>query len=142
MACPYFRTVKPRSQTGNSRTAMLPLGDAWEGDCGAAPDAPWQPDDSTLLSLCNMGYARGHCARFPADHGPDAVRFTIAGDAAGQIHVYYVLERDHHPWSHGPLEYSRAGGAFADSSAGAATLRLARAYVESYLRRNSEASTH
>jgi hypothetical protein len=140
MACPYFHAVKPRGQTGHSRTSMLPLGDLWDGLCRAVPDAPWEPGSPTLASLCNMGYARGCCTRFPAGDGPDAARFTIAADGPETLRVYYVLERDHHPWAHGPLEFSRAGGEFRNCAASQATLELARAYVESYLRRISEAS--
>jgi hypothetical protein len=142
MACPYFRAVKRRSQTDRSRSAMLPLGDMWDGFCGADPGAPFEPDDVSLHSLCNMGYARGSCPHFPAGEGPDAVRFVIAGDGPEALRVYYVLERDHRPWSHGPLEFSRARGEFVDPPAGESTVRLARAYVESYLRRISEASAH
>ena len=119
---------------------MLPLGDAWDGVCRANPESPWQPDEITLLSHCNLGYARGCCPRFPAGEGPDAARFTIAADGAETVRLYYVLERDHRPWAHGPLEYSRSSGSFPEESAGEATLALARAYVESYLRRISEAS--
>ena len=123
MACPYFHAVTVRSQTDNSRSAMLPLGDAWDGFCQAISDAPWEPDENTLLSCCNMGYARGCCTRFPAGDGPDAARFTIAGDDSETLRVYYVLERDHRPWSHGPLEFSRGGAAFLHPTAGDATLR-------------------
>jgi hypothetical protein len=141
MACPYFQAVKPRRQTDRSRSAMLPLGDAWDGVCRANPDSPCEPDEITLLSHCNMGYARGCCAHFPAGDGPDAARFTIAADGPETLRVYYVLERDHHPWSHGPLEFSRTGNAVGDQSISQGTLELARAYVESYLRRISEASS-
>jgi hypothetical protein len=158
MACPYFRAVKPRRQTDRSRSSMLPLGDAWDGDCLAIPDSPCEPDEITLLSYCNMGYARGCCARFPNGDGPDAARFTIAADGPETLRVYYVLERNHHPWAHGPLEFavspatapcghgserpSDTGTAVANQSVSEATLGLARAYVESYLRRISEASGH
>ena len=140
MACPYFHAAKPRSQTDNFRSAMLPLGDAWEGVCQAVADSPWGPDETTLFHFCNMGYARGCCDRFPPGDGPDAARFTMAGDDQEGLHVYYVLERDHHPWSHGPLEFSRAGAAFLGPPTSETTVGLARAYVASYLRRISEAS--
>ncbi len=117
---------------------MLPLGDAWDGVCRAVADSPSQPDETTLLSFCNMGYARGCCSRFPEGDGPDAARFTIAASEPETVRVYYVFERNHHPWSHGPLEFSRAGVPCGDQSAGEPTLRLARAYVQSYLRRTSE----
>jgi len=140
MACPYFHAVKPRSQTDRSRSAMLPLGDAWDGVCGVNPEVPWQPDEVSLFSCCNMGYARGCCPRFPAGDGPDAARFTIAADGPGMLRVYYVLERDHHPWAHGPLEFSRDGAARAGQAADESIVALAGAYVASYLRRISEAS--
>jgi hypothetical protein len=90
-----------------------------------------------------MGYARGCCAHFPAgDSGPDAARFTISAGGAETLQVYYVLERDHHPWSHGPLQFSPAGVPAAGQSAGESTVGLARAYVASYLRRVSEAPGH
>jgi hypothetical protein len=142
MACPHFYAVKMRSQTDHSRTAMLPLGDAWEGVCRAVPGQPSEPDDTTLLTLCNLGYARGCCGRFPEDDGPDAVRFTIAGDDAAGLHLYYVLERNHHPLAHGPLELSPAGAVLDQPSASETARRLAHAYAESYLRRKSEASGH
>ena len=142
MACPHFHAVAARSQTDHSRAAMLPLGDIWDGVCAASPGASAQPDESTLLTGCNLGYARGCCSHFPAvDTGADAVRFTIAQDAADVVRLYYVLERDHHPLAHGPLEYSRATQTFAESAAGDVATRLARAYVDSYLRRKSEAAS-
>jgi len=119
---------------------MLPLGDAWDGICRANPEAPCQPDEVTLVTQCNLGYARGCCPHFPAGDGPDAARFTIAADGVETVRVYYVLERDHHPWAHGPLEYSRSSDSFAGESVGESTLTLARAYIASYLRRISEAS--
>jgi hypothetical protein len=140
MACPYFHAVKTCSQTDHSRSAMLPLGDAWQGVCRAIPDQPWEPPETTLLTLCNLGYARGCCARFPGDDGPDAVRFTIAGDDATGVHLYYVLERNHHPLAHGTLEFSAAGAILDEPAANEIARRLAGAYVESYLRRKSEAS--
>ena len=81
-----------------------------------------------------MGYARGSCPRFPAGDGPDAARFTISADSGEALRVYYVLERDHHPWSHGPLEFSGA------SVVGDGPVQLAQAYVASYRRRLAEAS--
>ena len=114
---------------------MLPLGDLWTGICCAVKDHPWQPGPDRLPMMCNLGYARGQCDRFPATDGPDAVRFTISHDQGSTVRVYYVLERDHHPFAHGALEYSRALRTFVPSSAGHAVIRQAEAYVASYLRR-------
>jgi hypothetical protein len=129
-----------RSDGGNRQLAMLPLGATWTGLCRALPGHPWQPDDGVVHSLCNLGYARGTCCQFPPGDGPDAVRFTISADDGASLRVYYVVERDHHPYSHGALEYSLARQAFADPPPGDIVGRQASAYVESYLRRKTEAS--
>jgi hypothetical protein len=140
MSCPYFYPSAPRSSLSDPRAAMLPLGGHWAGDCGAAPGLPWQPDAATLRPLCNLGYARGVCSRFPDDAGPDAVRFTISSDDGATLRLYYVVERNHHPFAHGPLAWSRALDAFAEPPASPALHRQACAYVESYLQRKSGAA--
>ncbi len=117
---------------------MLPLGDAWMGICHAVPDQFFRPDDSLLDPFCNLGYARGHCPRFPADHGPDAARFTIVSDDGDALRLYYVLERDHRPFAHGPLEFSVAQNQLTTPAEGALIAVQARAYAASYLRRRSE----
>lgn len=123
MSCPYFYPTESR---GGS--ALLPLGDRWAGLCHTDPVSPAEPQDALC---CNLGYARGQCTRFPDDAGPDAVRFTIARDDGAAVQVYYVVERDHHPFAHGPL----------DAASGGAPLlqRQAAAYLESYRRRKGAA---
>lgn len=137
MACPYFYPLEPRSRASDVRDAMLPLGDSWAGMCRAAADSPTPPEEGALRPLCNLGYARETCSRFPSSAGgPDAVRFTISRDGGDSIGLYYVIERDHHPFAHGRLEYAAAAGALA----GAPDDLLARqalAYLESYRRRKS-----
>lgn len=92
-----------------------------------------------LVPFCHLGYARGRCAHFPPnDAGADAVRFAIDGESAAEISLNYVLEFDHHPFSHGRLLYSLTSGAFPEGP-GDTVLRQAEAYVESYLRRRNEA---
>lgn len=143
MACPYFDPVRPRTIAIGAAGAMLPLGDDWVGLCRATAGQPWEPDPATLARLCNLGYARGCCPRFPADAGdagPDAVRFTISRDDGRSVAVYYVVERDHHPFAHGGLEFSRAAAAFMPPPAAETLHRQARAYVASYLRRKAEAA--
>jgi hypothetical protein len=82
-----------------------------------------------------MGYARGKCARFPQAGGPDAVRFAIARDADQKILVNFAVEADHHPCSHGSLEFSRPEGKAAGSASGSLLEKQAGAYVAGYLRR-------
>jgi hypothetical protein len=138
MSCPYFYPLEPRGAAGQD--TMLPLGDAWTGLCRADPDQPCRPDESQVRPLCNFGYARELCARFPVREGPDAVRFCVSEDDEARVRLYYVLECDHLPFAHGPLEYSCSEGAFAVAPADENLARQARVYVESYLRRKSEAS--
>jgi len=135
MACPYFYPVTPGVYGNSPETAMLPLGDCWTGICRAAPDSPCHPDEATLRPLCNFGYARGACPRFPPGEGPDAVRFTVRAANSASVHLYYVLERDHHPFAHGPLEYSLASKSLVKPPPGENLDRQAQAYAESYLSR-------
>jgi len=67
---------------------------------------------------------------------PDAVRFTAASDGSGTVRLYYVMERDHQPFAHGPLEISSAGQAAASDPAEEILRHQAAAYLESYRRRN------
>ncbi len=92
-----------------------------------------------MAELCNMGYARGRCARYPQADAGDAVRFLVAGDRDDFIRIEYVVERNHHPYAHGALEYSRALGRFAGPDAESILARQALAYVTSYLRRRPAA---
>jgi hypothetical protein len=132
MCCPYFEPVNRVSGSG-SRSDMLPLGDSWAGVCRAAGDR-WQPDEYRQRHFCNLGYVRETCNRFPDDGGPDAVRFTVRTDDGRSVRIDYAVERDHHPFANGTVEFSLTAGSF--TSAIQEHLRCqARAYVESYLRR-------
>ena len=140
MSCPYFYPVEALANAG-PKCALLPLGDAWGGVCRAVPELPWEPGPATLRPLCNLGYARGACTRFPAGDGPDAVRFAISRNDGESLLLRYVLERDHLPFAHGTIEYSTGKGAFTGPGAdelGEVAGRQARAYVDSYLRRSAE----
>jgi len=124
VSCPYFYPTESR---GGS--ALLPLGASWAGECRTNAARP-EPVEET--SLCNLGYARGRCPRFPEGEGPDAVRFTILGEEpGGGARLYYVVERDHHPFAHGALEESAGGIGNAPAPLLA---RQASAYLESYRR--------
>ena len=138
MSCPYFEPVEPRGHDASAHLAMLPLGDSWTGICLADPQHPAAPEDASLQTLCNIGYARENCRRFPTGAGPDAVRFAITSDDGAHIGVFYTLECDHHPYGHGPLEYRRDIGCFVETPPVAALSRQAQAYVDSYLRRMSQ----
>ena len=124
MACPYFDPgERVRGSSGS-------LGDLYAGQCRAGD---WRPDEQTIANRCNLGYARGYCSWFPANGGPDAVRFSVSKDDQSGITILYSIERDHRPFSNGALEFSTMTGAFA--AAPESVTRLAGAYVRSYLRR-------
>ena len=137
MACPYFYPVERLPQATGKRTPPMPLGDAWSGACRAQPETEWSPDPLTAQQFCNFGYARGKCARIPVA-GPDAVRFSITHDRDGLIRIYWVMEKDHMPYAHGPSEYSRADRSFRDLPADPCAARQAQAYLSDYLRRKGE----
>jgi hypothetical protein len=133
MACPYFYPMEAREGS-----AMLPLGDWWKGVCHAEPGTLREASGDWCEKTCNLGYARGECVRFPDGDGPDAVRFTISSHEEAVIVIYYVVERDHHPFAQGRLEYSPGTGGFVTPPKTATLARQAEAYVESYLRRKKE----
>jgi len=116
---------------------MFPLGDVWAGTCDAGP-VPAAPDES-LLVRCNLGYARGACVRLQDADGPDSIRFSVSQDEGGLIRLYYVVERDHHPYAHGPLAFDTGRGEFTDPPPDENLRLQARAYLSSYLRRKAEA---
>jgi hypothetical protein len=117
----------------------MPLGDVWRGVCRAEA-APFPPDDATTNDLCNMGYARGRCSRYPRGETSDAVRFRIARDQNELIQIEYVVESDHHPHTHGTLEYQRSVAAAGRPGGDTIIERQAVAYLTSYLRRRPVAA--
>jgi len=54
------------------------------------------------------------------------------------VRIYYVAERNHHPFAQGALEYSLSASALVQTPASDTLARQAAAYVESYLRRKKE----
>jgi hypothetical protein len=112
------------------------LGGRWRGTCQAAPAEEWAPGDDAL-EVCNLGYARGQCARFPGANGPDAVRFAVTGDDGSRVRIHYAAERDHHPFAHGALDYLTGEERFAAAPRGELLPRQAEAYVRLYLRRRA-----
>ena len=95
MPCPYFLPLD-RLEAGIA--TRFPLIDAYRGECHAGAVAT-TPDEASLLSHCNMGYARGRCAQFPPGEGPDAVRFAAGPNGT----VRYAREQNHFPYDAGEL---------------------------------------
>ena len=112
----------------------MPLGDPHSGSC-VAHGAP-SPAGCTR-TCCNTGYARGQCASFPGGDAPDAVRFGIVQRDRGIATVEYVIERNHYPFDHGKLELRESESPLGGTAATSLLERQARAFLSSYLRRNS-----
>ncbi|MFN0171813.1 MAG: hypothetical protein ACKV22_35825 [Bryobacteraceae bacterium] len=126
MACPYF---EPRHRLEDETSPIPPpLGDYYGGRCVAGD--PFEPGPETVRDLCNYGYVRGRCARFPGGDAADAVRFTIGSDDETVVVIRYAIERDHYPLDHGELSFRHAA-----QPRDSVLLRQAQAYLESYLRR-------
>ena len=136
MACPFFEPLERLRDA----TVRVPLGDFWSGACHANAESLFVPDDHTISEYCNMGYARGRCPRFPAAQSPDAVRFLVVRDSAQVIEIQFAMEQNHHPHSHGKLEFSSASGTFTQPVEGHLLEQQARAYAASYLRRRRAAA--
>jgi hypothetical protein len=131
--------VEPDTSHTDARSALLPLGALWAGVCraGAAESGP--PEEASVRRLCQLGYARDNCFRFPAnDAGADAVRFTISRDDGQLLLLHYVLERDHHPYAHGSLEYQRGSERLVRAPQNEIVRRQAEAYITSYLRQKEQ----
>src|SRR5262249_14852383 len=134
MPCPYFYPVA-RFESGSwVIPPRLPLGDQYSGECRAGADA-FQPEEKKMREVCNLGYGRGRCDRFPDTSPAAAVRFHVSKDAGDLIHIQYVLEKDCWPRRHGILEYSSAAADVSTGTSDPILRRQASAFAESYLRR-------
>jgi hypothetical protein len=111
----------------------MPLGDPYRGHCHVDAAAVVEPTESDQRELCNCGYARKRCPRFPAG-AADAVRFSVAADVAGVVRLIWIVESSHSPQAFGSLDYSLDAASFAGDASILITAQ-ARAFVESYLRR-------
>jgi hypothetical protein len=168
MACPYFYPVARFETSPWSIPPRLPLGDAFAGEC-RAPGNTIQPDESRMREVCNLGFGRHGCEQFPPDSAADAIRFHVAKDAGELINIQYVFERDCWPAERGTFDCAAAQGIMtergtfdcvaaqeitpAERGAIACAVtqgiapgggdgilrRQAQVFLESYLRRRSEA---
>lgn len=137
MACPYFCPKARLKEEDAAHAPRLPLGDAYAGECRAQQTA-YAPDETRTRGLCNVGYARAGCDRFPQDALSDAVRFHMVEDQGERIRIQYIFERDCWPREHGVLEYS-LGAHAVEASGDREILRIqAGAFAESYLRRRDD----
>lgn len=138
MACPYFYPVERFPDKAWAKPPRLALGDPYTGLCCVDPLREWRPDETALRELCNRGYARRRCPRFPQGDGPDMVRFSVSSDQQGVVKIYYVVEKDGSPMEHGEIEYLVETRQFRPNLTGGMLERQAQAYAESYLRRKNE----
>jgi len=90
-----------------------------------------------MREVCNLGYGRGRCERFPEESPSDAIRFHIARDAGELLSIQYVFERDCWPHSHGSFDCSSTQGALENAPADEILRQQAAAFVRSYVRRRS-----
>ena len=138
MPCPFFLPVHRLGRGAWVNPPRLPLGDPYAGVCHADPTAPFEPSEEHLRELCNCGYARSHCSRFPGDAAADAVRFSIVSDSGSSIELVYVVEKDHAPAEHGHLTYLRDDDRLEGPHTSELLSRQARAFLESCAARLQE----
>ena len=144
MACPFFVPSRRFETSGWARPPRFPLGDQFAGACHAQPEHIIEPPEAHQREICNCGYARGRCDRFPEDAPGDAIRFSVTDDSSARLALVYVLEKDHVPVLHGLLEYGILEHGTdlnleAASPIGPVLDRQARSFVESYLSRRARA---
>jgi hypothetical protein len=124
--------------SGWVRPPRFPLGDPFGGACHARPAEVVEPPESRQRELCNCGYARGRCDRFPSDSAGDAVRFSITDETPSRLSVVYVVEKDHAPVEFGTLEYAVADAHLDGPVISEILAQQARAFLESYLGRQAK----
>jgi hypothetical protein len=140
VACPFFAPSRRLETTGWIRPPRFPLGDSFAGACHAQPaDIVEPPESQHQRDLCNCGYARDRCDRFPGNSAADAVRFSVTDDTPARLLVVYVVEKDHAPAEFGTLEYNVADARLDGSPLSDVLIQQARAFLESYLSRRAEA---
>ena len=140
MACPYFYPTARLDHGSWVVPPRLPLGDAYAGECRAQAGEPCsneaQPDESHVREICNSGYGRGKCSRFPQGAPADAVRVHIAKDKKTLVRIQYVQEKDSWPVQHGVAEFVTASREIRGVDNMILRAQTA-AFVESYLRRKN-----
>jgi hypothetical protein len=136
MACPYFYPVARFESSGWVVPPRLPLGDPYTGECRAAGIA-FQPDETRIRHICNLGYGRGRCDCFPDRASTDAVRFHVARDAGELIHIQYIFEKECWPQAHGVFDCDGATGNLSNGPDDQILRKQASAFIQSYLRRKS-----
>ncbi len=117
----------------------LPLGDPCRGECTAHANTA-EPSLEDLRLYCNVGYARGICARFPkASETADAVRFSITRDDNGTLALLYIVEKDYSPLHYTALIYDTGSANFTTPLESPTVRAQAQRFVESYLNRRIKA---
>lgn len=137
MACPHFY---PTAQLETNTWAVpprLPLGDAYAGEC-RAQGTSFQPDEATTREICNVGYGRECCERFPLDAEADAVRFHVMSEAGELIRIQYTFEKNCWPREHGVFEFPLTRQGLSDGLADEILRRQATTFLESYRRRKAK----
>ena len=130
MACPFFVPLEILNDGTWLHPARLPLGAGWRGSCSATAEE-FTPDDATIHSFCNLGYAAG-CPRLPADRDWDAIRFSVARTSVDQITLNYICESAHAPAQHGRLIFDRVQARWINPHTDPRVNRLANCYLETF----------
>ena len=139
MACPYFYPVERIDDGAWIQPPRLPLGGPYSGLCRAIDGGPFQPGESALRECCNTGYARGRCARFPAQAVIDALRFSIEAETDDVVEIVFVREREWSPAGYGRAQWS-AGKVKCDEALDPLIERQMEIFVANYLTRKSRST--
>lgn len=134
MACPFFRPAGTLEDEAWLKPPRLPLGDPCRGVCTAV-DPPAEPEISVLREMCNVGYARERCARFPTSAHEDAIRFSVSFDRDGTVNLMYIFEKDYSPLRHGTLDYDVSAGSFLTMLPDQNVNVQAQQFIAGYLKR-------
>lgn len=106
MPCPLFEPQK-KTELAQSPLGRFPLLFEFEGACGSTTP---KGGDQQHLQICNLGYAKGRCSRFPDDFPVSAVRFHVTAKTAQVLSVLVLEEADHWPYFSYPIKFLIAEG--------------------------------
>jgi len=113
----------------------VPLGDVYRGECRSQTE-PYVPDEERLF-LCNLGYARDECPRFPAEARADQTRFSVASDTPPLMMIRVVQESAWRPLASVTLEFDLERQVWTTAHHDPIIQRQAEAYLEAYFRRRT-----
>lgn len=128
MSCQFFEPLAPVLDP-QFRNGRLPLIQEHEGMCHAGG-----ADTFANGPVCNHGYARGNCERFPKEEPSIALRYSVLRCDGRELEVLCIAEENHVPVRSRRLHFSPDLNRLSEMDLDACLAAQAIAFSRSYLR--------